>query len=253
MSKIPFALQLYSVRDHLEKNPEAALHRVKAAGYDYVELAGTAGLTAAAFNALLENAGLRPVSLHAGYDVLVGDFDKLLADLKTLDLHFAVVPWVGIDMCPDKEAWLTAARQMDAAGARLREHGIQLCYHNHAHEFERLDGKYILDLIYENSASANLAAELDTCWADVGGADTVALMRQYGTRIPLLHIKDYVRSETGEVVFKEVGHGCMAWDPIFDAAKACNVAWYVVEQDTCEGDSLDSARISAAFMAQRQL
>ena len=30
----PFALQLYSVRDHLDRDPAWTLRRVKAAGYD---------------------------------------------------------------------------------------------------------------------------------------------------------------------------------------------------------------------------
>ena len=32
--------------------------------------------------------------------------------------------------------------------------------------------------------------ELDVYWALVGGADPAALIRQYGARIPLLHVKD---------------------------------------------------------------
>ena len=254
MAKLPYALQLYTVRDELEKNAAATLHKVKEMGYDYVELAGTAGLSAAEFKALLDEAGLTPISVHAGYERIAAGLDEVAAEAKHFGLEYVVVPWLGGEACPDKEAWLTAIRQMDAAGARLRSDGIQLCYHNHAHEFEQFEGVYIFDLIYENSAPEHLASELDTCWSEVGGADTVALMKKYGNRIPLLHVKDYERSQTGDVVFRELGQGCMVWEPIFQAAKACEVAWYIVEQDAhfAAGGSLESAAISASFMAARE-
>ncbi len=252
MTKLPFALQLYTVRDHLEQDPPATLKRVKEIGYDYVETAGFAGRTAAEFKILLAGAGLTPVSAHVGFEQLMGDLDAVIAQARALGVHYTVVSSLGAPLCVDKPTWLAAIRKMDAAGARLRQEGIQLCYHNHAHEFERLDGEYIFDIIYANSAAQNVAIQLDTCWADVGGADTLALMRKYGHRIVLLHAKDYVRDAAGQVVFKELGRGGLSWDPIFDAAKTCHVAWYIVEQDMWEGDSLESARISAEFMALRR-
>jgi len=252
MPSLPYALQLYSVRDHMEEDPKGTLLKVKEAGYDNVELAGTCGLSAAEFKALLDEAGLAPTSMHVGYEELTGNLDGLIEDAKTFGIRYVIMPWLGGEACPDKDAWLLAIKQMDAAGARLREQGLQLCYHNHDHEFERFDGEYIFDMIYANSSPENLAAELDTCWSDFGGADTLALMKAYGTRVPLLHVKDYVRGDDGGIVFKELGRGCMDWDPIFEAAKGCKVQWYVVEQDDWEGDSLESAAISAQFMAAHQ-
>ena len=252
MPSLPYALQLYSVRDYMEQDPKATLPKIKEMGYDHVELAGTYGQSAAEFKALLDATGLKPISMHCGYEELAGNLDKVIQDAKTLGIQYVVVPWLGSEVCPDKEAWLIAIQHMDKAGAQLRREELQLCYHNHDHEFERFDGQYIFDMIYSNTSPENLAVELDTCWSTFGGADTLALMKAYGTRVPLLHVKDYVRGDDDSAVFKELGRGCMNWDPIFEAAKACNVQWYVVEQDETDGDSLESAAISAQFMAKRQ-
>lgn len=251
MGMLPFALQLYSVRDHMERDPEATLAKVKAIGYDNVEVAGTAGKSAEEFMAMLARAGLTPVSIHVSYENLIGDLDAAIADIKSFGLRFAVAPWLD---CASKAEWLAAAAAMDAAGARLREEGIRLCYHNHAHEFERYDGEYILDLIFGNSKPENLAMQLDTCWTHVGGVDPVAMMQKYCGRVPLLHIKDYTgaRGAEGQVTFAEVGCGCMQWAPIFDAAASCGVEWLIVEQDESQGDSLDSVAVSARFMAGRK-
>ena len=58
MGSIPFALQLYTVRDHMSEDAAGTLKRVKEIGYDNVELAGTAGLSPAEFKAILDDVGL---------------------------------------------------------------------------------------------------------------------------------------------------------------------------------------------------
>ncbi len=247
MSELSYALQLYTVRDHMEKDGAATLAKVREVGYEAVELAGLGGMDAAGFRGCLDAEGLRAISGHWGYEAFMADIDRVIDETKTLGAQYAVVPWLGEAICPDKAAWITAARKMDEFGARLREEGLSLCYHNHAEEFKKYDGQSVFDLIFANSAPENLAMELDTCWASVGGTDPVGLIRQYEGRGPLLHLKDYRPGEPP--VLTELGRGCMDWEGVISAGKAAGARCYIVEQDECEGDSLDSARISAAFMA----
>ena len=58
MKKFKVGLQLYSVRDAMEKDMDAALKAVKEMGYDYVEFAGYFGKTAEEVKALLDKNGL---------------------------------------------------------------------------------------------------------------------------------------------------------------------------------------------------
>ncbi len=248
--KYPFALQLYSVRDYFERNPADALARVKAAGYDHVELAGTCGMTAAAFMGLVRDAGLNPVSMHVGIEAVTGSPEGVLADARTFGVEYVVVPWLGPEQCPDRDAWLAAARAMDAAGARLRGGGITLCYHNHDHEFATLGDGTIFDLIFGSSDPENLQAELDTCWSTVGGADTTALIRRFTGRLPLVHVKDFTPGERGGAVFAELGRGIMDWNAVLPAARAAGARWFVVEQDASATDTMESAAVNAAFMAR---
>lgn len=248
MARLPFALQLYTVRDHMEKDPAATLCLVKSMGYDHIELAGTGGMSAKALKALLEETGLNPVSMHVGYERIAGDLDEVIQELKTLELNFAVVPWLGSQVCPNKAAWLLGIQRMDEAGEQLRNEGIRLCYHNHAHEFEKIDGQTIFDLIFGNSAPENLAIQLDTCWAAVGGADPIALLKQYHGRVPLLHVKDYRPGDPP--VLTEVGQGCMDWPAVLRKGRDAGALWNIVEQDDhFATDSLDSARAAAEFLA----
>jgi sugar phosphate isomerase/epimerase len=189
------------------------------------------------------------VSNHFGFDVVTQDANKVIEDTEALGLAFAVVSWVGGEMCPDKAAWIRCAKAMDTAGEKLRDAGITLCYHNHAHEFEKYDGQPVLELIYETAAPENLAAQIDAYWVKFGGDDPVRLLRKYAGRCPLLHVKDMEAQEPH--TFAEVGRGILDWPAIFAAAKDADVRWYIVEQDECRGDSLESARVSAEFMRRQ--
>ena len=250
MAKLNFALQLYSVRDHLEPDPAGTLKRVKEAGYDYVETAGTAGLPAAEFKRLADDAGVTVVSAHIGYDEVAADLPAVLEAVRLFGLRYAVVPWIGPEMCPDKDAWLTAARKLDEVGAAMREQGVRLCYHNHDHEFRtQYDGQEVFDLLYAHTAPEHLAAQLDAGWARVAGKAPQDIIRRFGNRMPLLHIKDFKSAEPPEVT--EIGQGIVDWDPVFAAGCEAGVDWYIVEQDESDTDSLESAAENARYMASR--
>ena len=44
--------------------------------------------------------------------------------------------------------------------------------------------------------------------------------------------------------FAEVGEGIIDLEPIFAAAEANGVEWYIVEQDICQRPPLESAKLS---------
>lgn len=243
MGKYPYALQLYTVRDHLEKDVRETLAKVKQAGYDYVEVAGAHGLSYADFRGALDGAGLKAISVMSGFDEATGKVEGVIEAAHALDVQYAVIPFTDPKEMPDKAAWLRRAAELDAEGAALREAGIRLCYHNHAHEFGKFDGEYAFDIIFGAASAENLAAEIDTFWVEYAGLDPVELIGKYRGRCPLIHVKD-MRGKN----FAEVGRGRMDWGRILGAAEEAGAEWYIVEQDTCEGDSLESAAISAAYM-----
>ena len=248
--KYPYALQLYSVRDKFAADVPGALARVKAAGFDRVELAGTYGLTPETLHGLLAAAGLRPVSMHVGYPELVSDPAAIADMAHTFGLTEAVVPWLGGDLCGTADQWLAATRAMDAAGAALRARGVRLAYHNHAHEFVRTDSGTIFDLIFGNSDPEHLAIQLDTCWAAAGGADPARLLARHAGRVATVHVKDRKAPlPDAPPVLTELGRGIMDWNSILPAAKAAGARWFIVEQDESETDSMESAAANAAFMA----
>lgn len=249
MAKLPFALQLYSVRDQLQVNPAATLARVKEIGYSHVELAGTADMSVESFKSLLDAHALLPVSAHVAFDRCHNDLGGAVAECKTLGVSWAVIPSLSEETGRTAADWVACAKSMDAFGRVFREAGIQLCFHNHTIEFEPVDGKTAFELIFENTAPENLAVELDAGWAHYAGADPVQLLKRYAQRTPLVHIKDVKARVEGEApVPTELGNGATHLGPIIKTAGETGVSWLIVEQDSAARDTLESARMNAAYM-----
>ncbi len=242
MSRPVVGLQLYTLRTVLSDDPVGVLRQVAEMGYEAVELAGFAGLTAEEFKAALDEAGLKAVSSHASLQQVEDDFDAVVAQARLFGYSYVGLGSVPVEMRGSRENWVATAQRLSEVGKKLREEaGLTFFYHNHAFEFEeQYDNDYGLDLLYANSDSQNLQAELDTYWVQKGGENPVEYLQKYAGRTPILHIKDM--GADGD--FAEIGTGSLNWPAIFAAAEAGGVQAYIVEQDTCPGNPLDSVRIS---------
>ncbi len=248
MGKLHYALQLYTVRDYLEKDVAAGLQKVRDAGYSHVEVAGTYGLTEGEFKKQLDNAQLKPISVHVGYDDVVGDTPKVIEIANTFGVKYVAIGGIDPKLTSDKAGWQACGQALDAGGARLRESRIILNYHNHSHEFNRLGEEYPFDILMAAARPENLAAQIDTFWVRYAGLNPAGLIARYGDRCPLVHVKDMLDIKSR--AFTEMGNGIIDWREVFKAATAAGTKWFIVEQDVCVQDSMVSAAISAQFMAR---
>ena len=147
----------------------------------------------------------------------------------------------------DSKSLLAAAKYSNELGAASQEQGLHFYFHNHAHEFQKIDDRYTLDLFYESTDPQLVYAQIDVFWVQYADVDPSAYLRQYPNRCPLVHIKDMDKNKD----FTEVGHGVLDWDNIFAACEEVNTQWYVVEQDTCHRPSMESAKISFETFRKR--
>lgn len=235
-------LQLYTLREIIGNDTPGVLRQVAEMGYEGVELAGFGSLSPAQFKAALDENNLQVIASHTSLNSIENDFDGVAKQAQMLGYSLVGLGSVGEELRGSKENWIATARRLSDVGKKLRdEAGLTFYYHNHAFEFEeKFDGECGLDLLYENSDPQYLQAELDTYWIQKGGANPTAYLKKYAGRVPILHIKDM--SENGD--FAEIGTGVLDWPSIFAAAEAGGVAHYVVEQDTCPGDPMESTKIS---------
>lgn len=243
MAQIPVALQLYTVRDELEKDFTGTLRKVAEMGYANVELAGFGGMSAIDLKATLDEFGLKAIGSHVGLNLLEGDgLGKTIEDHKLIGVPYIVVPWLAPERRGDKASYLQLAETLNEIGETVKQGGQQLCYHNHNFEFDQVfDGKPALEILFDETDPDLVKAELDTYWVLFAGTDPVEFLGKYPGRFPLIHIKDMDKDDRS---FAPIGTGTLPLDRIVQAAPAAGAKYLVVEQDRCKGPSLDAIRTS---------
>lgn len=242
-------LQLYTIRDALAgadaDRAAQVLHTVADIGYRAVELYGSLdNMTILAEGA--RRAGLDIVGTICSANVF-GDQDGVLRLCSRFGIR-----QMGISGARAATA-AEAARHIDTLnriGAQLAAHGIVPAYHNHDFEFDRLDDGTTLFGRMAESLGDHVRFVLDTYWVQHAGGDVRHWIDVLGSRIVTLHLKDMVHIN-GNATYAEIGRGNLWWDGILPQAKAAGVRHFVVEQDACAGDPMDSIRISLSYLQSK--
>ncbi len=236
------AAQLYTCRDLLQTPSDIAvtLRRIRQIGYTAVQVSGMGPIAEEDLNKILDDEGLVCCATHEGSETILNEPGKVIERLKKLRCTFTAYPYPsGVDFT-SRESITGLVRKLDAAGKLLAEAGLTLCYHNHNHEFRKLDGKTILEHIYEGTNPAYLQGEPDTFWVHYGGGENVEWCERLAGRLPLIHLKDYMTNAENQQAFCEIGAGNLNFKKIIAAAEKSGCQWFIVEQDICPGDPVDS-------------
>lgn len=270
MKKFKVGIQLFSLRDPMEKDMDATLKAVKEMGYDCVEFAGYFGKTADEVKAILDKYGLECVSVHQGTDLFDEDAEAAVEYIKTIGAKYVTIPWYQTEEFHNN--WDAVIEKFTSLAKLLKESGLQLMYHNHDFEFQKIDGEHILDKLYSTIPADLLMPEIDTCWVHYAGVNPSDYVRKYSGRIDVLHLKDFVceklgggpvyglidkdgneqksssREESG-FRFTPIGYGIQDWESILSAADDAGVSCVIVEQDESpDRDPLESAKMSREYL-----
>jgi len=232
------ALQLYTVRRLLGTDLPGTLRAVSQAGYRAVELAGLPPIEPSDLARHLRDVNLRAVAAHRGIEELRRDVGEVADGLAALDCPRVIVPWLPEEerrTVDDVRRW---AVELGGFARTLQTRGIRLGYHNHAFEFEPLDGTTVWAVLTAE-LPPEVDLELDVYWAAVGGRDPAAEIRASSGRVRLIHMKD--RAPGPEPHDAPPGEGTLPFPAIVDAARAAGVEWYIVEQDEPSDPLVDIA------------
>ncbi len=256
-------LQLYTVRDAMQKDPAETLAKVAQIGYTSVEGAtytGTEmfyGMDAKTFAEMVKKNGLIIPSSHyrLGEDkdnnkdlmgTILHDWNKAVDDAKTVGLKYMVCAWLSPTERGNIDHYKKLAEYLNTAGEVCKKAGIQLCYHNHDFEFIKNNDQQPYDILLNNTDKKLVKFEVDLYWITKAGHNPIELFNAHPGRFPLWHVKDM--DNTAAHSFTEVGNGTIDFKNIFKHTNKAGMKYFFVEQDVTLGDPFDSITKSYSYI-----
>lgn len=245
----PLAVQLYTLRDALESDFTGTVTKVAEMGYIAVEPFHGMPASPQEAKKLFDDLGLKVTSAHLMLPV-GEEKDAYLEAASVYGIDTYVVPFLPPDNFGTIDSIKGLCEQLNQAQETVKQQDLALAYHNHWWELETVEGQVALDVMLDNLDSSILF-ELDTYWAQTGGANVVDVVTKLGKRAPLLHIKDGPATSFEEPMVA-VGEGVMNFHDIIGAS-GDNVKYLVVELDQCATDMLTAVEKSYQYLVKEGL
>lgn len=261
-----------------EAQARDTMQKMKAAGYDGIELCGfmihPAGLmvrlmTKAAgmpvgkggrldWKGLVKDSGLQVVSLHTDLGSVERDPAAVAAEAKDFGTKCAVITGMYRFAYGEEKAVRDLAERLNKAGEAVRKEGVSLLYHNHNCELQRVSStRRGYDILLRETDPAAVNFEFDSYWFAEGGADPLEWMERLGSRMKLWHINDRGARLAGPAMTPilktdsaELGTGNMPLEALAEQAKRANVEAVVLEshRNWVEKSPVKSFQVSAEFL-----
>ena len=186
----PLGVQTYTFRRSIGNDPAKVLDTIKKLGFTEIE-GGGGRMHPADFKKLCDERGISIPSTGAGYEDLVNKIDSVVWRAKTLGARYVMCAWI-----PHQNNVLTfenakkAVEDFNKAGKILKENGLTFSYHAHGYEFQPYEDGTLLDYMFKNTNPEYVSFQMDIFWIQFGGGDPVALLKKYGSRWKMMHLKD---------------------------------------------------------------
>ncbi len=246
-------LQLYSIRDSINKDVPAAIEKVAKMGYTFVEPAGYRdgkfyGMDPVAFKELCEKNGMLVLSSHTSRPLPdSANYAETMAWWETaIDAHLAAGAKFIVQPSMGGSAYQSIANlkkwcdYFNEVGAMCNAKGIRFGYHNHDREFTTVHGDTIMyDFMLQNTDPAKVMFQLDLYWCVEGGKNPVDYFNKYPGRFELWHIKD--KEEIG-------ASGMMDFKSMWAAKEISGMKYGIVEVEKYNFDQFTSCQKSIEFL-----
>ena len=245
---IPVGLELYSVRDDLNKDLMGTVRGVARMGYKCVEFyAPYYDWTtdyAGKVRAELDELGIHCYSTHNGLNSFTPEGLSKAMDLnKTLGSRYIVLASPGELRSLDD--YKRVAETLNSADDTMKRQGMHAGYHNHDAEWRPVNGRRPMEVL-SATLDKDIMLQLDVGTCLEAGGDPVAWIKQNPGRIRSVHVKDWSPQRGYKVL---TGEGVAPWKKLFAAAETTGgIEYYLIEQEGSDYPEMETAqKCLAAF------
>jgi sugar phosphate isomerase/epimerase len=239
-------LQLYSLRDVIFKDPKAVLKSVAEFGYKEIETFGYKegklfGMPVKEYGDYIKSLGMKTMSGHYGIDLLDGNWQQACEDAKSLGQQYVVVPYLTEQYYSSLDVLKKTCATINKGAEVARKTGLKMGYHNHAFEFNQVEGQVMFDVMLKE-LDPKVSIEMDIFWVVNAGQDPIAYFNKYPGRFEQWHVKDMDKSDKNRNA--DVGTGAIDYKTIFANAKKSGMKHFYIEQETYPNNSTESIKNS---------
>lgn len=222
-------IQLYSLRDDMEKDAKGTLKNVAAMGYKEIEsYPGSKGflwgMKPAEFKSYMSELGLTPVSTHTGIEK---NMPELMEQAAGAGFKNFVVSWIGKEKRENLDGFRKVADEFNQLGEQSKKNGLMFGYHNHDYPFIEMQGQLPYDVLLTNTDPKLVTYELDLFWVVEPGKDPVAFFTKYPGRFSMAHVKD--RDPKNAKFSTIIGQGNLDLSKMMTAGQKAGVKHFFVE------------------------
>jgi len=236
--KLSFGFQVWTIRKKLLADFAGTLKEMAAMGYSEVEMCSPLGYSMAGFKPLnemsgtemrkiVEDAGLKCTSSHFTQPELRNSLDNRIEWAQQMGMKQMVCSMFMVPRDATMDDWKKAAQELNEIGEKVKEGGLQMGYHNHHFEFQKIDGELIYPVLMEEFDPELVKMQFQVAVVNIG-YQAADYFRKYHGRFISAHLTDYAADNKTEV---PVGQGIVDWDDLFEAAKTGGVNNYFVEMN----------------------
>lgn len=254
MYTYPIGVQAYTFRNQFPKDPIGTLNMIQRMGITELEGGPTAGMTPEEFKALCTARGISIPATGSSFEQLEKDPMVVVKLAKALGATYVMCAWI-----PHKSGKFgledanRAIQVFNSAGKVLSEHGITFCYHNHGYEFLPYQNGTLFDYMIQQTNPKYVSFEMDILWTLHGGGNPEDLLKKYGKRFKLMHLKDLKKGVQGDLTGHTpaendvvLGTGQANFPAIFKAAKKAGIKHYFIEDESNQEEI--NVPLSIAFL-----
>lgn len=253
VKKKQIGFQSWVMREELGKDLTGTLKKMAAIGYNSMELCSPPGYARMGFGPLqdlsarelknkIKDAGFSCVSCHYGFSELKDHAQERIDFAKELGLTQMVISSYGLPKTAALDDWKKAADESNKIAELTRKSDIQLAFHNHNVELEKLEGEIIYDVLLDRLDPELVKMQFQV-WVIIMGYKAADYFKKYPGRFISAHLYDW----TGEgEEMAALGKGVVDWDEFFAAAKIGGV------KNTYAEMGFPYLKQSAEFLASRQ-
>ncbi len=243
MSDIKLGVQLFTLRDKCKdaEGFEETLKFLDNIGCHVVQISGIGDIDPQVVADLIKKYNMEVCVTHKPYDRMKNDLDALIYEHDLINCKNIGIGAMPSNVHESAEGVTGFIFKCNEIAKKMKAKGKQLCYHNHALEFEVYDGMRTFERLIDESPELHFIP--DTYWMQVGGVNPAEYMKKLKGRVEVCHFKD-MRIVNNQQRFAEVGTGNIDFDSCYQTCKEIGVKYIVIEQDLCyDKDVFESVKI----------